>query len=105
MDTQKTENHALNQSDITNINVQLLQFAREIARNSKAQACIQFGISETFADQLVTMDLEAINRLARMPALIFAPRLPDDLLKVAAIAAVNTNQGALNAVASSISLR
>ena len=96
---------SLNQRDIASINLQLLQLARQVATDSIPQATIQFGISEAFAKQLQTMDLDTISRLAKMPTTLFQPRIPDEVFQAAGLAAADNNNDTLSAVATALTLR
>lgn len=91
--------------DIAALNQQLLLIAREVAGDNPTQAAVQFGLDEKTVQALPLMDVGSLVRLAQMPVLIFAPRIPSELLEQAIKAAKNDEDETLRAVADSIAMR
>jgi len=91
--------------DLAALNQQLLLIARDVAEHNPTQAAVQFGLDPKTVEALPLMDAGAIVRLAQMPVLMFAPRIPAELMEQAIAAAANEDEGVLRAISDSIVLR
>lgn len=91
--------------DIAAVNQQLLLIARDIAHENPTQAAIQFGLDDKTIQALPNMDAGALVRLAQMPVLIFAPRIPGEIMEQALSAASNDDEDTLRVVADSIAVK
>lgn len=91
--------------DIAALNQQLLLIARDIAEQNPTQAVMQFGLDAKTVKALPAMDIGSIVRLSQMPVMIFAPRIPAELLDQALEAASSDDDETLRAVADSITIR
>lgn len=91
--------------DIAAVNQQLLLVARDIAEQNPTQAAVQFGLDEKTIEALPQMDAGALVRLSQMPVMIFAPRIPAEIMEQALSAATNDDEETLRVVADSIAVR
>jgi hypothetical protein len=66
--------------DVAALNQQILLLARDLAEHSPAKATILFGMNEQTVATLLAMDVGAIVRLSQVPVMIFAPRIPTEIL-------------------------
>lgn len=91
--------------DIAALNQQLLLIARDVAEQNPTQAIIQFGMDDKTVKALPAMDVGSIVRLAQMPVLMFAPRIPVEILEQAMVAATRDDDETLRAVSDAIAVR
>lgn len=91
--------------DVAALNQQLLLIARDVAEQNPTQASIQFGMNERTVKALPAMDVGAIVRLSQMPVMIFAPRIPAEILDQALVAASKDDDKTLQAIGDSIAIR
>lgn len=91
--------------DIAALNQQLLLIARDVAEQNPTQAMVQFGMDSKTVKALPAMDVGSIVRLAQMPVMMFAPRIPSEILEQAMDAASNDDEETLRAVSDAITIR